>query len=654
MTTDWNKLTVVELRAELKKHGLAQAGKKADLIDRLSAAVANEIPNEANKEANDDDQPTEPQNEPQNEAIATPAPSDPMAEDSKQGVATETEPIADAPESVTLTPPKVNEPDPQISELVTEGLGAQPPAEPVTVTTINSAEDTGSGDSLPPAFEVIKDAQSRKRRSRTPSIDGSIRKRLRQDDPEPRQVDSEMADAADAQNGFPKVNGEAAEPAQESTTAKEELVEPQGGRIGDKEESIEPMATEHVPDRNRNTNEYDTSTTNDVVMGGAGDDQTWPGHDKPLPDTNQSHPADRFVQEEAPEPDFGGYERPVVPAMHPATSALYIKNFMRPLRPGDVNNHLVELATPPSKVPDPDVIVDFFLDPIRTHAFVSFISVSAASRVRSALHGQVWPDERNRKPLWVDFIPPEKVNEWIAREEADGGGRGKMNRWEVVYEEDLDGNMTARLEEAGADAPRQNPRAPAPPTGPASTSIPTGPSQMNTGIQGAPLGPRGRGGRVAPPFALQAAGNPHEAFKSTRALPSLLYKPASDEVVRRRLDNMRSFYTKDKYRDLGKEDEINRYTFENVDAFVDRGREVFVGIRPPHRERGRGGGRPTGPRRGPPPPPPPSFRPRGGDRYMGGRREDAAPRSRFNGAPLPTYEGRSDRRGRNGYGGYGR
>ena len=46
---------------------------------------------------------------------------------------------------------------------------------------------------------------------------------------------------------------------------------------------------------------------------------------------------------------------------------------------------------------------------------------------------------------------------------------------------------------------------------------------------------------------------------------------------------MRSYYTKDRHRDLGREDEINRYTFQNEDSFVDRGKEFFIGIRPRRR-----------------------------------------------------------------------
>lgn len=34
---DWNKMTVVQLKAELTKRGLVTTGKKADLVERLQA-----------------------------------------------------------------------------------------------------------------------------------------------------------------------------------------------------------------------------------------------------------------------------------------------------------------------------------------------------------------------------------------------------------------------------------------------------------------------------------------------------------------------------------------------------------------------------------------------------------------------------------------
>ncbi|KAJ9161909.1 Apoptotic chromatin condensation inducer in the nucleus [Coniochaeta hoffmannii] len=624
MTADLNKLTVVELRAELKKHGLPQAGKKAELVERLSSAVETGSSEDANNETANDEQAVEAQDPPKKAATPTPEP-----------VTTQDEPIQDALEPVDITVPvKGAEAAPADREPSNETADASLPTEPaattameqVATTTINISEGNGSSESLPPVAEVINDVQSRKRRSRTPSVDESVRKRLRPDDPEPRRVDRQM-DANENGAAF-------------GNEPKEALLE------------VKDQPVEAGADLPYDAERRDTNTMEDVRMEEKYESR--PDYDKAPHDGTRDYPVERMQEDEPAAADYGGDDRPVVPAIHPATSALYIKNLMRPLRPLDVKDHLIALATPPSQEPNPDVIVDFYLDHIRTHAFVSFNSVSAASRVRSALHDQVWPDERNRKALWVDFIPADKVVDWIEVEEAEGGGRGKMNRWEVVYEADADGNMTARLEEAGPDTARPNPRpAVAPPTGPTSTLIPTGPTQPAGGVQGAPTGPRGRGGRMPPGYPLQGGVTPQEGFKATRAVPTLLYKPQSEEVARRRIDNMRSHYTKDRHRDMGPVEDINRYTFENVDSFVDRGKEVFVGIRPPHRERqmrAGGGGRPSGPRRGGPPPP--SFRPRG-DRYIGGRSgggggDSFAPRSRLDGAPLPTYDGPSGRRGRFG------
>ncbi|KID98448.1 SAP domain-containing protein, partial [Metarhizium majus ARSEF 297] len=325
---------------------------------------------------------------------------------------------------------------------------------------------------------------------------------------------------------------------------------------------------------------------------------------------------------DAPEAEVD-YDRHVEPSMHPATSALCINNLMRPLRPAELRAHIVALASAPGTSSTDDIVTKFYLDFIRTHAFVALESVSAASRVRQLLHGRVWPNESNRKALSIDFIPPEKIDSWIDMEEQ--GGRRPSHRWEVVYAPAADGStMEANLVSNSVSSSSSS--RPPPPTKPASVAASV-PAPAPDSINSAPLGPRGTFTDSAPPTGPRgprrqqpppAPHPPSGEAQFTRARPSLAYHLVPEDLARRRVQNMRAFYTRDLNRDLGRE--INRYSFEDSDSFVDRGREIFEGIRPPHRERGgRGGGRGRGPGRSRG-----GFRPRS-DRYIpgaGGRDED--------------------------------
>jgi hypothetical protein len=668
MTTDWNKLTVAELRVELRKRSLVQTGKKADLVERLSSYSETGDAEDATAPA-DEAQPSEPQ---PTESPAEPESNAPTSQSTDQQLQepapTQIEPAVEEPEPSIATEldvaPVATEPDVPAQVEVTATIVSDPPTDtvppqPQTESKIDMLLDKDEVDNekiIPIVGEAIQDIQSRKRRSRTPSIDESVvRKRARQGDSDFAAADTEMTSGVESGNfDQPEAAGQGVDQEEAERVSDQNVMEE------DKEETKPSIDLEHRSPPQANDTKPQYPADDDTAMEDAQERAGIPGTDGQAGvEAADYYDAGRETAYDTAEADRGADERPVVPAMHPATSALYIKNLMRPLRDAVLEDYLVDLATPPAQQPNPDVIVEFYLDNIKSHAFVQFNSVSAASRVRSSLHDQVWPDERNRKALWVDFIPTEKVRDWIDQEQAAGQGRGNFNRFEVIYEPDHEGNMSARLEELGPEAARQSARPP--PTGPAATGIPTGP--RGSGIEGAPLGPRGSGGRMGPPYRPQGVTQLEEGWKQTRAYPQLLYRPASEELALRRIDNMRSYYTADKYRDMGKEDEINRYTFESNDSFVDRGREVFIGIRPPHREaERRRGGAPGygGGRRGPSPrrrgPPPPSSR--DVDRYVGGRssgRDDFTPRSRFNGAPLPTFDGRSDRRGRNGGGGsYGR
>ncbi|KAJ6185664.1 hypothetical protein N7519_006965 [Penicillium mononematosum] len=224
-------------------------------------------------------------------------------------------------------------------------------------------------------------------------------------------------------------------------------------------------------------------------------------------------------------------------ALHPATSALYIDGLMRPLQPTALRKHLASLACAPGTT-DSDAIVDFHLDSIKTHCFVSFTSITAASRVRSAVHGTVWPNERNRKNLRADFIPEEKIKEWIQTEDESRDRAGAAARWEVRYETSDDGT-TATLAEFDRRPSNAAPAAPA---------------------------PSSRPGQGFKPL--------DELFESTTAKPKLYYLPVPRPVADKRLDQFDELIRKGTFPRRGG-DEMRRITFENDDQFVDIGPERF-------------------------------------------------------------------------------
>ncbi|KAK2071108.1 hypothetical protein P8C59_005558 [Phyllachora maydis] len=617
MATDWSKLTVVELRAALKQRGLPQSGKKIDFVRRLAEAEESEVPGD--DEAVTNEQPATVEAElasKDDQAVAAHASIESApAEQVHEPVAPTGDAQAVMPDSST-TPrsPEVADAPRAESKII-----APTSTKPDKLADYAARQETTALATVPASSEMVQDAQTRKRRSRSPEVQSgdAARKRAR------------MSDNRDHDKGSESVSLESATAVQDGTTAavacaetietadlmhfEVAAVEEKEMRIteADRASAIDTTQKEEASIR-RDDNEAmykaPEAMTEDSRLrqdeGGPAIHENSSGQSYMGDNDGEAFESDRLGR-----PDIGGRvagsarhpaadgEADVSPSLHPATSALYIRNFSRPLKENALRDYLVELATPPTANPDPDTVVECYLDQIRTHAFVQFSSTAAASRARIALHGKVWPDERNRKELWVDFIPSENVAPWIEQEADAGQGRGNMKRWEVIYEPDEDGIMTAALVEAGPDPVRpaqplvQAAATPAP-------GIPTGPAQF-PGIEAAPRGPRG--GNSA--SHRDAAG---EVTSATRARPSLLYKPASQDVVERRLTQMRSYYTKDRNRDMGRDDEINRYTFEDVVTFVDRGKEVFVGIRPPHREKERQDGR-----RGPP------VRPAAGDHYFG-------------------------------------
>lgn len=281
-------------------------------------------------------------------------------------------------------------------------------------------------------------------------------------------------------------------------------------------------------------------------------------------------------------------DRVVSPALHPATAALYIRNFMRPLHSGHLQDHLNALARPFGSTGTEEMIKEFHLDNIRTHCLVRFVNTSAASRVRSNLHNRVWPDERTRRPLWVDFVPEEKLKRWIdIQRGVTSTGRGQpATRWEIVFEEERDG-MKAYLQEVGTGPPGlTGSKLPQLQTLPRPDATAAAAAAAGQGVHGAPSGPRSRESdpRIAAPQAPPSTkpvdrGRGFQAlddlFRSTVVKPKLYYLPVSKSTADKRLDKL------DAGRGGGRGgNELRKYTFEDG-LLVDRG--------PLYGARGRGG-----------------------------------------------------------------
>jgi hypothetical protein len=296
-------------------------------------------------------------------------------------------------------------------------------------------------------------------------------------------------------------------------------------------------------------------------------------------------------------------ERAIPPAIHPATSSLYISRLKRPIQPQVFRSHIISKAKSRSS-DDSDVITSFYLDSIKTHAFVSFTSVSAASRVRMAMHGVRFPDEASREPLFVDYVPDDQVQSWIDQEMDSSFGRvgGGRRLFEVVYV-DGESGIEAKFQETDASKPR-------PPLEPTRSSRMSFDKQQTNPVPGGVHPDRvafvPRDQRPLPPPATFPKPNPDsgrgfkaldELFSSTTTKPKLYYKTVSSSVSDKRLDMVRDLRVD--YDDMGRsgDEGMKRYSFERFkdrEEWVDKGPEFGHGRR--GQERMVGGGRGFGAR----------------------------------------------------------
>ncbi|KAM3416474.1 hypothetical protein BST61_g8068 [Cercospora zeina] len=285
------------------------------------------------------------------------------------------------------------------------------------------------------------------------------------------------------------------------------------------------------------------------------------------------HVESRQQQQQQPEHDEAMEDADASPARHEATRALYIRELVRPLQPNALREHLREIASPPgaTSASAAEIMELFHLDKLRTHALVVFDSISAASRARSALHEHIWPNEPSmRKPLWVDFVPEAKVQDWIDMETERPD-----TKWEVVYESlDTDSPVTASLQEAGAGRRE-------------SFNGSTRPTM--SGSQDAPPSPQQEA-----PAQSKSFDTLDSRYKFTQCKPKIYYQPVARELSESRQQTLTqgtSGNWEDRMSDpsLYGEGELRRYTFEDGDKLVDGGADFGLFGRKSTRG-GRGGG----------------------------------------------------------------
>ncbi|KAK6532684.1 hypothetical protein TWF281_006863 [Arthrobotrys megalospora] len=218
-------------------------------------------------------------------------------------------------------------------------------------------------------------------------------------------------------------------------------------------------------------------------------------------------------------------EEEISPSIHPATRGLYIRELVRPLQESQLRTHLIQLASKSSDptTADPSTLEMIYLDGIKTHCFAIFSSVQACSRARNGMHGKIFPNEKNRKVLFADYVPEDKIDSWILKEKDNRGVR-----WVITYGDSEDGVEAVHEEYSSGGRGSIAGRG-----GAAPIDAPAGPRGRSSFSNNGPGNTFTTGANAVPPGAKVVSLD--ELFLSTKTKPKIYYKPVDEATVKERI-----------------------------------------------------------------------------------------------------------------------
>eukprot|EP00276_Gloeochaete_wittrockiana_P020676 CAMPEP_0184335530 /NCGR_PEP_ID=MMETSP1089-20130417/4087_1 /TAXON_ID=38269 ORGANISM="Gloeochaete wittrockiana, Strain SAG46.84" /NCGR_SAMPLE_ID=MMETSP1089 /ASSEMBLY_ACC=CAM_ASM_000445 /LENGTH=630 /DNA_ID=CAMNT_0026660239 /DNA_START=36 /DNA_END=1928 /DNA_ORIENTATION=+ len=193
----------------------------------------------------------------------------------------------------------------------------------------------------------------------------------------------------------------------------------------------------------------------------------------------------------------------------PPTAAIVIRNFVRPFTLPAVHELLAQYGK----------VVSFWMDKIKTHAYIVYESIEQSTAARQALHNLKWPPNSvSSKPLSAEFVSVEEARSVLEKPGADQHGAvGAAIKQAHIQAQQMQ-QAEKQLQQAFAQVARQLPDRTAthapPPSRRSAATLPPAP--------------------IAPPPLPNPVNSLDELFRKTTTKLSLYWQPVSEEEVAKR------------------------------------------------------------------------------------------------------------------------